>query len=89
MPLLPRRHLNQQLTTLDLGPHADVGGAVDSGRGHTPIVESRATTPRSEPTLADLGVTKTQSSRWQALAALPKRLMAGSKVARCNFTQAR
>lgn len=42
-----------------------------SGRAHTDHVGSRAATPRPEPTLADLGINKTQSSRWQQLAALP------------------
>jgi N6-adenosine-specific RNA methylase IME4 len=40
------------------------------GRGHTRRVGSRAATPRLEPTLRDLGVTKTQSSRWQQLACI-------------------
>jgi phage N-6-adenine-methyltransferase len=43
-----------------------------NGRGHTRIVGSRAATPRTEPKLSDLGVSKTQSSRWQRLASLPK-----------------
>jgi N6-adenosine-specific RNA methylase IME4 len=41
-----------------------------SGRGHTRTVGSRAATPRPEPKLSDLGINKTQSSRWQKLAAL-------------------
>jgi hypothetical protein len=41
-----------------------------SGRGHTRTVGSRAATPRAEPKLADLGINKTQSSRWQRLATL-------------------
>jgi hypothetical protein len=41
-----------------------------SGRGHTRTVGSRAATPRPEPKLSDLGINKTQSSRWQALAVL-------------------
>ncbi len=44
-------------------------GERDPG-GHGPRVGSLAATQL--PTLSDLGVTKTQSSRWQALAALPK-----------------
>jgi hypothetical protein len=43
-------------------------GERDSGRGNR--AELQAATPPI-PTLADLGVTKTQSSRWQKLAALP------------------
>jgi hypothetical protein len=40
----------------------------DSGRGNrNPVLKSQAAIPK----LADLGVTKTQSSRWQNLAALP------------------
>ncbi len=42
-----------------------------SGRGHTKRVGSRVASPRPEPKLSDLGINKTQSSRWQALAALP------------------
>src|SRR5260370_492090 len=44
-------------------------GERDPG-GHGPRVGSLAATQL--PTLSDLGVTKTQSSRWQALAALPQ-----------------
>jgi N6-adenosine-specific RNA methylase IME4 len=43
-----------------------------SGRGHTKRVGSRAVTPRPEPTLRDLGMTKSESSRWQKLASIPK-----------------
>jgi hypothetical protein len=43
-----------------------------SGRGHTTRVGSRAVTPRPEPTLRDLGMTKSESSRWQKLASIPK-----------------
>jgi hypothetical protein len=40
-------------------------------RGHgDQRAESRATTPL--PTLADLGITKDQSSRWQAIAKIPE-----------------
>jgi hypothetical protein len=42
-----------------------------SGRGHTKTVGSRVVTPRPEPKLDDLGVTKKQSSRWQKLAEMP------------------
>jgi hypothetical protein len=43
-----------------------------SGRGHLKAVGSRAATPRPEPKLTDLGVSKTQSSRWQRLAKMPR-----------------
>jgi N6-adenosine-specific RNA methylase IME4 len=63
-----------------------------SGRGHTRAVGSRAATPRPEPTLSDLGINKTQSSRWQALAALPSdtfetKVEAAAKRAYSNMTR--
>jgi hypothetical protein len=44
-----------------------------SGRGHTYTVGLPAVTPRPEPQLSDLGITKTQSSRWQKQAKLDDR----------------
>src|SRR6516165_3483368 len=42
-------------------------GERDSGKGNrNPVLKSQAATPK----LADLGITKTQSSRWQRLGAL-------------------
>ena len=46
-------------------------GERHSGRGHTKTVGSRGATPRQEPKLADLGLSKTESSRWQSVARLP------------------
>jgi phage N-6-adenine-methyltransferase len=47
-------------------------GERHDGKGQTrEVLQSHGATV-SAPTLADIGVTKTQSSRWQKLAALPK-----------------
>jgi N6-adenosine-specific RNA methylase IME4 len=45
-------------------------GQRHSGRGHVKRVGLRSVTPRPEPKLSDLGVSKTESSRWQAVARL-------------------
>jgi hypothetical protein len=59
-------------------------GERDTGKGNrNPALKSQAATPK----LADLGVTKTQSSRWQKLAALSpdkqEERIAACKAARC------
>jgi hypothetical protein len=59
--LRAERRAGELLATM---PKAKGGGDTSTG--------SRAQPVQEPPTLADLGVTKTQSSKWQKLAALPE-----------------
>jgi N6-adenosine-specific RNA methylase IME4 len=48
-------------------------GARHSGRAHVQDVGSKVATPRMKPALSDLGISKSQSSHWQKLAAMPEK----------------